>query len=120
MTRQAAAGANKEKGSNIATSAVEGVYGDSAGALSRGSTLLQQTGSGLNVADTPKVEPKVEPKVIEPETKPSASEEEKGLTKVYLKSGQVIEGKLIERGDDYVKIDCGGIAVTYFDEEIKK
>ncbi|MFH0941247.1 MAG: hypothetical protein V1840_05270 [Candidatus Omnitrophota bacterium] len=109
LTRQAAAGANREKGANVATSAVNEVYSSSAGALSRGSALLQQAGAGFG---------------LEPETKTAAveaaAENESGLIKVYLKSGQVIEGKLVEQGDDRVKVESNGIVVTYFNEEIDK
>ncbi len=118
LTRQAATGANKEKGANIATSAVKGVYGDSAGALSRGSALLQQAGQPAGDSSGDAVT-SAQPPSAEPEDEPVAEDESENV-KVYLESGQVIEGKLIERGDDYVKVESNGIVVTYFNEEIDK
>ena len=38
---------------------------------------------------------------------------------VVLKSGKQVEGKILERTDDHVKIDAGvGVAVTYYADEI--
>lgn len=38
---------------------------------------------------------------------------------VILKSGKTIEGKIIERTDDYVKIDFMGVILTYFLDEVQ-
>ncbi len=39
---------------------------------------------------------------------------------VVLKSGKVIEGKIVEKNDDSIKIDSGsGVAITYYLDEIK-
>lgn len=38
---------------------------------------------------------------------------------IILKSGKIIEGKIIERTDKYVKIDFYGVALTYFLDEIQ-
>jgi len=38
---------------------------------------------------------------------------------IVLKSGQTREGKIIERTDDYVKIDYHGASVAYFFDEIE-
>jgi len=37
---------------------------------------------------------------------------------VFLKSGQKIEGKLLEKTDKYIKIDFDGVVLTYFLDEI--
>jgi len=37
---------------------------------------------------------------------------------VVLKSGQTIEGRIIERTDEYIKVDFQGITLTYFLNEI--
>ena len=37
---------------------------------------------------------------------------------ITLKSGQKIEGKIIERTDKYVKVDFQGVFLTYYQEEI--
>jgi len=37
---------------------------------------------------------------------------------VILKSGQKIEGKIIEKTDEYVKIDFQGVALVYYQEEV--
>ncbi|MBL7196806.1 MAG: tetratricopeptide repeat protein [Candidatus Omnitrophica bacterium] len=39
-------------------------------------------------------------------------------TTVFLKSGRKLEGKLIEKTDNYVKIEWEGIPLTYYMEEI--
>jgi hypothetical protein len=105
LSRQSAVGSVKKEKAPVPQGA------DSAGVLLRGGALLQQAGqqagAGFGVAP-------------EPETKPAVAEGEKGLVKVYLKSGQVIEGKLVEQGDDHVKVEAEGIVVTYFNEEIDK
>ena len=38
---------------------------------------------------------------------------------VILKSGKKIEGKIIERTDDYVKVDQYGVPITYFLDDIE-
>lgn len=38
---------------------------------------------------------------------------------IYLKSGKIVEGKLIEKTDDYIKIDFQGVSLTYFLDEIE-
>lgn len=40
--------------------------------------------------------------------------------KIYLNSGSVIEGKIVETGSDSVKIDVGGVPVTYYKDEIAR
>ncbi len=37
---------------------------------------------------------------------------------IVLKSGKTVEGKLIEKTDEYIKIDFQGVPLTYFKEEI--
>jgi hypothetical protein len=39
---------------------------------------------------------------------------------VTLKSGKVVEGKLLEQTDKYIKIDFDGVILTYFTDEIAK
>jgi len=39
---------------------------------------------------------------------------------IVLKSGQTIEGKIIEKTDKYIKIDFEGVPLTYFMDEIDK
>jgi len=115
----AAAGASKKKGNDVAASAVNGVYSDSAAAISRSSSLLQQAGGGRSVADTVAAQGG-QAASDGPKPAASAAENASGLVKVYLNSGQVIEGKLIERGEDHVKVETNGIVVTFFNEEIDK
>jgi tetratricopeptide (TPR) repeat protein len=38
---------------------------------------------------------------------------------ILLKSGKTVEGKLIERTDQYIKIDFQGVPLTYFFDEIE-
>jgi hypothetical protein len=37
---------------------------------------------------------------------------------IFLKSGQKVEGKIIEKNDDYVKLDFFGVQLTYYKDEI--
>jgi len=39
---------------------------------------------------------------------------------IVLKSGQKVEGKIIEKTDKYIKIDFQGIPITYFIDEIER
>lgn len=39
---------------------------------------------------------------------------------VYLKSGRVIEGNIIERSDRQIKIDANGITLTYYMDEVDR
>jgi hypothetical protein len=39
---------------------------------------------------------------------------------IYLKSGKTVEGKIVEKTDQYTKIDIGGMVVTYYSDEIGK
>lgn len=39
---------------------------------------------------------------------------------LVLKSGEQVEGKITEKTDQYIKIDIGGMPVTYFLDEIDK
>lgn len=38
---------------------------------------------------------------------------------IVLKSGQVVEGKVVERTDKYIKIDFQGVELTYFMDDIE-
>lgn len=40
--------------------------------------------------------------------------------KIYLKNGRMVEGRLIEKTDQYIKIDAYGVGVTYYQDEIAK
>jgi len=37
---------------------------------------------------------------------------------IHLDSGKIVEGNIVERTDDYIKIDAGGVSVTYYLDEI--
>jgi len=39
---------------------------------------------------------------------------------IRLKSGKSVEGKIIEKTNDYLKVDVGGVAVTYFNDDLEK
>jgi tetratricopeptide (TPR) repeat protein len=39
---------------------------------------------------------------------------------VYLKNGEKVEGKIIERTDNYIKIDFAGVALPFWLDEIEK
>ena len=38
---------------------------------------------------------------------------------IKLKNGQTVEGKIIENTSDYTKIDCAGVVLTYYSQEIQ-
>jgi hypothetical protein len=40
--------------------------------------------------------------------------------KIFLKDGKVIEGKLLERAEAYVKIDFQGVTLTYYNDEFDR
>ena len=40
--------------------------------------------------------------------------------KVYFKNGRVVEGKFIEQGSDFVKIDYEGVPMTYYSDEVER
>jgi len=40
--------------------------------------------------------------------------------RIILKSGQVRQGKILERADKYVTVDIEGVAVPYFNEDIER
>jgi len=42
------------------------------------------------------------------------------VVKVILKNGQILEGKFLEKGQNYLKVDCAGVCVTYFNDEIER
>lgn len=110
------------EGAGVATDAMSKVYGDSAGALNKAGDLLGQVGEGFGApsearASEPAEEIKEEAALPKEEAAPK---EENNLTKLYLKSGSVIEGTVVEKDDNHVKLETSGIAVTYFTEEIEK
>ena len=39
---------------------------------------------------------------------------------VYLKSGKKVEGKIVDKGADYIKVDMGGMTLTYYQEDIDR
>ncbi|MBN2121193.1 MAG: hypothetical protein JW734_09110 [Candidatus Omnitrophica bacterium] len=41
-------------------------------------------------------------------------------TIVYLKSGKSVEGELLERTDEYIKIDFSGVKLTYWMDEVER
>jgi hypothetical protein len=104
-------------------------------ALTRGSTLLGQAGAGLHGPQAALLKKPAEtvsspaPEVSDqgstqktdkkPE-KPAADEENSSLDKVYLRSGQVISGTLVEQNDQSVKLNTEGVVVTYFPQEVEK
>jgi hypothetical protein len=133
----AAAAAKKSKGqqgtqaegTDATTGMMSKVYGDSADALNKGGALLGQVGEGFGTpskeqAPEPTEEKKEEaapPKEeVTPKEEAAPPKEENNLTKLYLKSGSVIEGTVVEKDDNHVKLESFGIAVTYFTEEIEK
>ncbi len=125
---------NKTEESNIFTPApgvlqtpVTGLYQDSAIAISKGSALLGQIGQGMkmnlsssvkeleNKGSSEKLDQKEEKKEEAP-----ASGAKTQAAEVYLKSGKVLTGDIVEQTDGYVKISCQGVEITSFNEEIDK
>ena len=57
----------------------------------------------------------------EGEQPPAVSEDLVGSKiKLRLKNNNVIEGVLIEQGEDYLKVDSVGVPITYYNEEIQR
>ncbi len=42
------------------------------------------------------------------------------LVKVFLRNGQVVEGRLVEQRPDYVRVESAGVVVTFFSDEISR
>ena len=105
-------------GAGIVGPAIQKVYGDTEGVLSRSGSMMGQIGSSAPANP--------QNLTVAPETKPVSPSIEKASVpsnvnvKVYLKSGNIIEGKIVGQDDHSVKIDTDGIPVTYFNEEISR
>jgi len=101
-------------------------------AAQRGGALMQQLGAGVSAptanAPSPAEEeatPSAESAAAAgtqpaqqqgPAEKPPASD----AVKVVLQSGQVVEGRLVEKTADYVRIETAGVAVTFFNDEVAR
>ena len=40
--------------------------------------------------------------------------------RVHLKNGNVVEGMLMEQGQEFLRVDVTGVSITYYLEEIQK
>lgn len=108
------------EGPGLVSEAAQKVFTEGSQAMSKSASLLGQVGSGMQPAGETKPATTTEtPAKAAPEENPPA-ETNRSSAKVYLNSGTVIEGDIVERKDDYVKVNTAGIVVTYFNEEIAK
>jgi hypothetical protein len=39
---------------------------------------------------------------------------------IRLKNGQVVEGKVVEKTDSYIKVDIAGVPITYFNDQLEQ
>lgn len=140
----AAEGAATKKDKNVSAdseaemgAAASKVYRGSADFMSKRSSLSGQVGGGIrkeyaNAAEEPEgvSSPKemmqtVLKKAISAtgETPPEekfSKPETGGVAKLYLKSGGMVEGRILQRSKSWVQIDVDGVAVTYFSDEINQ
>ncbi len=104
--------------SGLAAGVMTGLYGQSAQAMSsRSGSLIGQLGGGPEAQiPAPETSQANGPQgaVVQDTPKTVAGTD----VTVYLKSGNVIKGTVTEQTDAYVQVDCAGIPVTYFKEEI--
>ncbi len=136
LTKQAAGSVKKDKGNgpgvfqdgaDAAAMAFKKVYSDSAAVVSRGGGMLDQVGKPSQQAESQGKENVSEPALGE---KGEASEDEKSqdaelgagdqTAEIHLKSGQVIKGSHFKQGDKSAEINCQGVVLTYFNDEIDK
>ena len=100
-------------------------------ATQRGGALMQQLGAGVSAP--PANAPSPAEEAVPPAgsaaaagTQPAQQQESAGKpsspddAKVVLQSGQVVQGRLMEQTADYVRIESAGVAVTFFNEEVKR
>jgi hypothetical protein len=55
-----------------------------------------------------------------PTSSQPAASGDAGKVKIYLKSGNVIEARLIEKRADFIKIDFEGTPITYYNDEVER
>jgi len=134
ITRQAAASANKDKdsqskgpsvsadpASDLASQALKKTYSDSAALLSKTSSMLGNVG-GPSLKKEEKSEPKVKPEKVEiKEALEEVQEIKEGQTAdIHLKNGKTVTGKLVKQNENSIELECEGVALTYFNDEIEK
>ncbi len=108
---------------NMATQAMDGIYRDSSGVLSQAGGKLKQIGSGRSGTRKPKATEVSKNSVSVPSSEPDTASEAvptDGVAEVHLKNGKIVEGRFIQQGKGFVKIEIAGVVVTYFNEEIEK
>ena len=106
-------------GVDVVNQAEQSMYAGTSAALSRGAAMMEGVGKAPAAAGAPEAAPKRDIEKTEPpaeKTKPSDA----ALDKIYLKSGKVIEGRITEKGDGFLKVDIDGTPVTFFNDEIDK
>lgn len=136
LTKQAAGSVSKEKarepggiqaGPDLATQAMKKVYADSAAAVSRGGAMLDQVGNPSQQAESLNVKVALEPyadkkdKTANVDKSQDESQDTGNMvSEIHLKSGQVIKGSHFKQGDKSAEINCQGVVLTYFNDEIDK
>ena len=124
---------NAQQGMGVAGKAMTDLYGEGAtAALSRGGVLMQQVGGGFGMfgmgspqqeigSTEDSVEQYVPQETVgEAKSESSPAVEESKTVKVFLRDGKTVEGNLVEKTDEHIKLDILGVAVTYFNEEIER
>jgi len=125
--------------SGLASEAMTKLYGESSQGLStKGGALLGQVGEAAPAAPAapPATPPAPQENQPSAENQPPSPQEAQNpqpqketsppetpsapTIKLYLKSGTVVEGELLERTDVYIKVNTAGTPVTYFNEEITR
>ncbi len=130
---------SSQQGQGGATGLVGGatsrLYGESAGAMSsKAGSLLGQVGSGFGARQAESsaaTSGANKAKIMEFENEKTGTAKAAGefqisggesqpYVKVYLKNGSIVEGVLLERRSDSIRVETAGVGVTYFSEEISK
>ncbi len=125
---------DKDKGPSSAGgligSTASRLYGQSMQtAAQRGGALLGQLGHGVAMPASPAAKEEaasrgaaVSSAPAQPtgEPEPFLETPEPGLVKIILKTGTVIEGRLVEQTNDFIRLESAGVVVTFFSDEISR
>ena|GEM_PF-5984423 len=119
----ASATATQEKNAN---STADKLYSASADILSKSGDLLSKAGGAAPNAEKPQVSTETTPKennIAKKQVAPGKKEESTkkiASTKIFLKDGTIVEGKLIGYINNAIQIDVAGATITYFNDDIRR
>lgn len=111
--------------SGLVGGAMKTIYADTSNTLMKSSSLLGQVGGGAGASAFVSPIKGIERTTADEDLGTNRVKNEAStdvvantLVKVRLRSGQVIQGNLIERTGSHIKLEAAGVVVTYFAEEV--